>query len=322
MDKGRRLRDAGHPGAPDPLGTPRGGRVRRPVRRHPTTAAVHLEENSLLGTLGVNLANGVITPAIAKISPQIGSHLSSLTSPASKGNPVLASRVADPIALTTGTYRPLPDHSALGLSAFYIALLGLIAGFVGATLINCAVDSAPGYATSQLGPWFIQRRPMPIDRTQTFLVKFAIVAAADLTHRHRPAGHGRLSRHVRPRRPAALGFADPRRLMIATGTLALLAIFGSIGQLLATLLLSICRSPPPAERSRSRRSQDSSNRRARRATRNTLMGTRAILYFGARGDAGLTAPSPSWPASSLLGRARTLPRAGTTAGGSTACRRT
>jgi hypothetical protein len=101
-----------------------------------------LDENMRPGTLGVNLANGVLTPAIAKVSPQIGGHLSTLATPASKANPVLASRVANPITLTTSTYRPLPDHSALGLSAFYIALLGLIAGFVAATLINSSIDSA------------------------------------------------------------------------------------------------------------------------------------------------------------------------------------
>jgi len=139
---------------------------------------VQLEENSRLGTLGVNLANGVISPAIAQISPQIGSHLAALATPAAKDNPILAERLANPIALTTTTYRPLPDYSALGLSAFYIALLGLIAGFVGATLINASVDSALGYASSQLGPRFTQRRPVAINRRQTFLVKWAIAAVA------------------------------------------------------------------------------------------------------------------------------------------------
>ena len=83
-------------------------------------------------------------PAIAQISPQIGSHVSSLATPATKDNPILAERVANPITLTTTTYRPLPDYSALGLSAFYIALLGLVAGFVGATLDQCVGRLRPG----------------------------------------------------------------------------------------------------------------------------------------------------------------------------------
>ena len=102
--------------------------VTTPGATPPAIAAVGIQENLRLGNLGVNLANGVLTPAIAQISPQIGTHLSALATPASKDNPILTARVANPIAVTTTTYRRLPDHSALGLSAFYIALLGLIAG--------------------------------------------------------------------------------------------------------------------------------------------------------------------------------------------------
>ena len=43
----------------------------------------------------MNLANGVLTPAITKISPQIGSHLSAVASPASK--PIRSSPAGSPI---------------------------------------------------------------------------------------------------------------------------------------------------------------------------------------------------------------------------------
>jgi uncharacterized phage infection (PIP) family protein YhgE len=77
--------------------------------------------------------------------------------------------------------------------------------------------------------------------------------------------------------------------MTATGTLALIAVFGSIGQLLATLLLvylSLASSggTTPIE------ALPGVFRTIGHVEplRNTLLGTRAILYFGARGDAGLT----------------------------------
>ena len=118
----------------------------------PAKASVELLENSRLGSLGVNLAAGVMTPAITKISPQIGTKLKPLATPAAAADPVTAAQLADPVALTTATYRPLPDHSALGLSAFYIALLAIMSGFVGATLINASIDSALGYGATELGP--------------------------------------------------------------------------------------------------------------------------------------------------------------------------
>jgi hypothetical protein len=80
--------------------------------------------------------------------------------------------------MTTATYRPLPDHTGLGLSAFYIALLGIMCGFVGATLINNSIDSALGYAKTETGPRYRQRMPVPINRVQTLLVKWAVAAAA------------------------------------------------------------------------------------------------------------------------------------------------
>jgi YhgE/Pip-like protein len=264
--------------------------VSTPGSTPPATAAVQLQENTRLGNLGVSLASGVLTPAVADISPKIGSHLAALATPASKANPILASRVENPITLTSTTYRPLPDHSALGLSAFYIALLGLIAGFVGSTLVNASVDSALGYATSQLGARFSQRRPMPINRTQTFLVKLAVttVAVPILTGIILLVTAGLLGMYA-PNVIALWGLLTLAALMIATGTLTLLAIFGSIGQLLAMLLL-VYLSLASSGGTVPIQALPGFFRTVGHVEplRNTLLGTRAIMYFGARGDAGLT----------------------------------
>jgi YhgE/Pip-like protein len=48
----------------------------------PATGQVELLENSRLGSLGVNVASGVMSPAITKISPQIGAKLTPLATPA------------------------------------------------------------------------------------------------------------------------------------------------------------------------------------------------------------------------------------------------
>jgi YhgE/Pip-like protein len=94
----------------------------------PAKASVELLENSRLGSLGVGLAAGVITPAIARISKQISTELKPLATPSASSDPLAAAQLADPVALQTSTYRPLPDHSALGLSAFYVALLAIMSG--------------------------------------------------------------------------------------------------------------------------------------------------------------------------------------------------
>jgi YhgE/Pip-like protein len=111
----------------------------------PAQAAVHLLENG-------RLAAGVLTPALGQFSKQMGARLTAESTSAVRSNPVLADNLSDPVVLSVVSYRPLPSHSALGLSAFYVSLLAISAGFLAATAIDSSVDGALGYATSDLGP--------------------------------------------------------------------------------------------------------------------------------------------------------------------------
>jgi YhgE/Pip-like protein len=248
-----------------------------PSGHGPPRPALTFLQNSRLGSLGVGLAAGVLTPATAQISAEVSKKLGSNAG-------------ADLIALTPVAYRPLPDHSAVGLSAFYIALLAIMAGFLGATLTNSSVDGALGYATTEIGPRWRQRPPIAINRKQTLLVKLAIAAVAS------PILTGILLLVA----AAALGMRAPHvgylwllltlaAMMIAAGTLALFAAFGSVGQALALILfvyLSLASSggtvPSEALPGFFRFVGNVE------PLRQLLGGTRAILYFDARGDAGLT----------------------------------
>ena len=264
--------------------------VHTPGTAPPATAAVELAENQRLGTTGANLASGVLTPAIGTIAARIGTQLSALATPAAKSNPILADRIAHPVALTPTVYRPLPDHTALGLSAFYIALVGLVTGFLAAVLINASLDAALGYSSSQMGPRFTQRRPVAINRLHTFLVKWAAatVAAPALTGGVLLVAAVGLGMHA-PDWLLLWALLTLSTVMTTTGTLALIAIFGAIGPLLGVFFLvylSLASSGatipiqalPGIFRTISHVEP----------LHNTLQGTRAILYFGARGDAGLT----------------------------------
>jgi YhgE/Pip-like protein len=258
--------------------------------RPPARPTLTLLENGRLGSLGVNLAAGVIAPAIAAISPEIGKHLIPLSSPASRANPIVFAQLSDPLVLTTEAYRPLPSHSALGLSAFYVSLIAIMSGFVGATLINSSIDGALGYTATELGPRWRHRRPIPINRKQTLMTKWAlaVVATPLLTGILLLIAVGALRMYA-----PNIGYLWPwlalSALMISFGTLALLAALGALGQLVAMILLvylSLASSggtvPIQALPEVFRQVGEVE------PLRNVLQGSRAILYFGARGDAGLT----------------------------------
>jgi len=256
----------------------------------PPAASVELLENSRLGSLGVNLAAGVVSKAFTQISPEVGTKLKPLVTASAAANPLMAAQVADPVALMPSTYEPLPDHSALGLSAFYVALLAIMAGFIGSTLINSSIDSGLGYGATELGPHWRQRRPVAINRRQTLLVKWcaAVVAAPVLTGILLLVSVGLLHMYA----PHVLllwlltAFAA---LMVSVGTLTLLATIGSLGQLLAMILLVYLSLASSGGTVPIQAVPGFFGVVAHvEPLRQVLLGTRAIMYFGARGDAGLT----------------------------------
>jgi YhgE/Pip-like protein len=120
----------------NPAGTSEGGPGLR-------TPQIVILPNRRAGTVGVSLAAGVLQAGLAAASRQIGSQLKAFV-PAQDSSSVTRASLADPLSVTTAAYRPLPSHSALGLSAFYTALLTLMCGFLAGIFVNSSVDAALG----------------------------------------------------------------------------------------------------------------------------------------------------------------------------------
>jgi YhgE/Pip-like protein len=96
--------------------------LRLPTGAGATKPTVQLLSNKRAGTIGVGLATGVLEPAIGHASYLIGRQLLTNARPTPLAGSATAAELADPITFSTRDYRPLPPDSALGLSAFYIAL--------------------------------------------------------------------------------------------------------------------------------------------------------------------------------------------------------
>ena len=250
---------------------------------------VQLETNPRAGGTGVQLATGVAEPALHQVSLAIGSKLSAEAAKLGR-TPEGGITASNPVTVTTSQARSLPPNSALGLSAFYISLLALMCGFLGAVLVNSSVDAALGYSTSEIGPRWRQRMPVAISRWQTLLTKWsvALVAVPILTGILLLVAVGLLHMDA-PYVGELWLFLSFTGIAIAAGTLALFAAFGSLGQLLAMLLfvyLALASSggtiPVQALPSFFRFAASFE------PLRQVLGGVRAILYFNAQGDAGLT----------------------------------
>ncbi|MFD0385504.1 hypothetical protein ACFQ2B_34015 [Streptomyces stramineus] len=70
--------------------------------------------------------------------------------------------LADPASVEVADGHPLGTRSAMGLSAFYYALVLVVCGMLGANVINSQVDTALGYVHTDFGPF---RQRMPVRHT-------------------------------------------------------------------------------------------------------------------------------------------------------------
>jgi len=250
---------------------------------------VRLLTNPRSGSIGVQLASGVAGAALRATSLHLGRQLSAEASNL-KRVPGTNINTASPLHVTTSQFNPLPPNSALGLSAFYIALLALMCGFLGSLFVNTTVDGALGYGSREIGPKWTQRLPVAITRWQTLLTKWviAVVAMPFLNGIVLLVAVGILHMNA-PSVGELWLFTSFGAVTVAAGTLALLAIMGTFGQMTALILfvyLALASSggtiPLQALPSALRFVASVE------PMRQLVDGVRAILYFGAAGNAGLT----------------------------------
>lgn len=260
-----------------------------PGTRAPPIPTIELLTNGRSGTIGITLASAILQPAIGETSRAIGKRLSSLIPAQGQPSASAAALRANPITLVTVPYRPLPAHSALGLSAFYVSLLSIMCGFFGGILVNTTVDSALGYGVTEMGPKWRQRAPVLITRRSTILAKWliALPLAPLLTAVLLLVAVG-LDDLDAPHVWQLWLFTSFAAIATALGTIALFAALGSLGQLVAMLAfiyLALASSGgtipiealPPALKFLA----------TFEPLRQVTDGVRAILYFDAVGDAGL-----------------------------------
>ncbi|MFC8515387.1 YhgE/Pip domain-containing protein [Streptomyces sp. NPDC057257] len=239
------------------------------------------------GSLGSSLAGQITTAAAHQASLTIGKQLTAAAGAQADSTTKLL--LADPVNVVTQVGHPLGGHSGLGLSAFYYTLLLVLAGFMGGNVISNGVDTALGYADNEIGPWHTRRPTVPITRTQTLLLKMAMTAgitlvSVSLIMLATITFLGMDATHI----PLLWIYSYCAALAVGLGVQAINAAFGGIGQLVSMFVFIVLGLPssgatvplqavPGFYRFLSHFEP----------MRQLSDGVRAILYFDARGDAGL-----------------------------------
>ncbi|MGF2945560.1 DUF3533 domain-containing protein [Mycobacterium sp. Lab-001] len=147
----------------------------------PTRASrpvITIATNPRAGTLGASIAHQTLDMAMAIVEGQVGQRLTQDVAAQAEGNPLTGAAavgLATPIDIKATVYRPLPNGTGNGLSAFYYSLLLLLAGFTGSIVVSALVDTLLGYVPAEFGPVYRFADHVHISRFHTLLLKWGIM---------------------------------------------------------------------------------------------------------------------------------------------------
>lgn len=112
----------------------------------------------------------------ASISEQLFETVNAALEPGQELTGATTIAFEEPVNVVFAQRFALPDGSGAGLSAFYVALLVVLAGFTGSMVIHTLVDGALGVIPIEWGPIQIRNRVEAASRVTTLLIKWTIVA--------------------------------------------------------------------------------------------------------------------------------------------------
>ena len=259
------------------------GKVTRPV--------ITVSTNPRAGELGASIAGLALAKAVNEINVSIGQRLSTQVAQAG-GTPLsggVALALAQPIDLQVNDYDPLPNGTGNGLSAFYYALLLLLAGFTGSIIVSSLVDSMLGFVPSEMGPVYRLAEQVNISRFRTLLVKWGVMVVLALLTSAAYIGIA-----------AALGMPIPNGWTLwlygaftiaAVGitSTSLIAVLGSAGLLVNLFIFVMLGLPSNGATIPLEAAPSFFGWLAKfEPMHQVFLGARALLYFDGRADAGLS----------------------------------
>jgi YhgE/Pip-like protein len=253
--------------------------------------SVTVSTNPRAGTLGSSIAGQTLTQAMAVANGKVGQRLTAEVAAETGGAQLTGASalgLANPIDVKSVVYNPLPNGTGNGLSAFYYALLLLLAGFTGSVVVSTLVDALLGYVPAEWGPVYRFAEQVKISRFQTLAVKWAIMALLALltSAMYLAIAHGLGM-------PIPLGwqlwlYGVFAIAAVGVTSSSILSVLGSMGMLVSMLIFVVLGLPsagatvpleatPPFFRWLSEFEP----------MHQVFLGVRSLLYLGGRADAGL-----------------------------------
>ncbi|MFG2622805.1 YhgE/Pip family protein [Streptomyces sp. NPDC048507] len=247
--------------------------------------------NQAAGSIGSSMSSQAAQKAAHSASASIGQELLKQAAAQKTPLPTAAQlKLADPVTVTVADGHPLGSRSAMGLSAFYYALVLVVCGMLGANVVNSQVDTALGYLHTDFGP-FRKREPVQqTSRVRTLAIGMALMLGLSVVMGTlvEVATVGILDMDA-----SHLGllwlYSVATIAVVGLGSLALFAAFGTPGMLLATIVF-VAMAVPSSGATVPLQALPGFFRALAEfePLRQITEGLRSLFYYGAQADAGLT----------------------------------
>jgi uncharacterized phage infection (PIP) family protein YhgE len=266
-------------------------------------AVIIVSTNPRAGTLGASIAAQTLQRAVAMVDQRVGQRLSEEVAQQTGKKPepgAVALMLANPIEVKSTVHNVLPDGTGNGLSAFYFALLLLLAGFIGSIVVSMTVDSMLGFVPADVGPVYRFAEQVKISRLRTLLIKWAMIAVlALLTASAYLAIALKLGMPIQNMMALWL-FSAFSIFAVGVASTSLIAALGALGVLVSMFVFVILGLPSAGALVPLQATPALFEWLAKfEPMHQVFVGARALLYLGGRADAGLS-QSLEWTTGGLL----------------------
>lgn len=143
--------------------------------------------NPRIGAAATSITTNVGSAALAAANAELGTQVSALVTSLQQSMPgaqlsgVAATSLQEPLLVQVTAHNPLPDGTGGGLSAFYYALLLVLAGFTGSIVANTLIDTRLGFLPTEIGPLYRLKRSAGVSRRATLVAKWGVAVLVAIT---------------------------------------------------------------------------------------------------------------------------------------------
>jgi len=256
-----------------------------------TRPVITISTNPRAGELGSSIAGLALSKAVNAINGKMGQQLSAQVAKASGAAlpGAVALVLSAPINIQVNDYDPLPGGTGNGLSAFYYALLLLLAGFTGSIIVSSLVDSALGFVPAEIGPVYRFAEQVSISRFRTLLVKWGLMVVMALLTSASYIGIAHLLGMPIPNGWSLWLYGVFTIAAVGITSTSLIAVLGSAGLLVNLFVFVILGLPSNGATIPLEAAPTLFGWLAKfEPMHQVFLGARALLYFDGRADAGLT----------------------------------